>query len=110
MRKKSSIHVVCLIVLFIGAFLAQAYAQQAQRTGEITKIDTAKKSFMLKTSRGEANILTTVATVFKEGDKKIKLGSLKVGDNVKVTGERKGNDVQAKEVVKEAAFHGHDHE
>ncbi|MBI4455598.1 MAG: hypothetical protein HY644_06840 [Acidobacteria bacterium] len=107
---KSSIYAVCWIVLFMGAFLTPAYAQQAQRTGEITKIDAAKKSFMVKTSRGETNILTTDKTVFKEGDKEIKLGDLKVGDNVKVSGERKGDDIEAKEVVKEeAAPQEHEH-
>ena len=89
------------LTLLVTLVLAPLYAQEAKRTGEITKIDAAAKSFMVKTARGESNVMTTDATVYKEGDKMIKMADLKVGDHVTVTGERKGNDVEAKEVVRE---------
>lgn len=102
--KKRSVQIAFLVasLLSLGAYLAQAYAQAARRTGEITKIDSERKSFVVKTARGEWNILTTDNTVFKEGDKEIKFEDLKVGDSVRVTGERKGNDVEASEVIREA--------
>ncbi|MBI3940149.1 MAG: hypothetical protein HY315_04895 [Acidobacteria bacterium] len=100
--KKGFVSVASLIVLLAGLFFCQAYAQgPAVRTGEIANIDAAAKSFVIKTSRGETNILTTDQTSFKEGDKDIKFADLKVGDSIKVSGERKGNDVEANEVVRE---------
>lgn len=104
LMKKRSVQIAFLVasLLWLGAYLAQAYAQAARRTGEITKIDSERKSFVVKTARGEWNILTTDKTVFKEGDKEIKFEDLKVGDSVRVTGERKGNDVEASEVIREA--------
>ncbi|MBI2821368.1 MAG: hypothetical protein HYX74_04035 [Acidobacteria bacterium] len=107
--RKTAIYLLAFTFFFLGAFLSQAPAQSAVRTGEITKIDAAAKSFVVKTARGETNIVTTDNTVFKEGDTQIKFEDLKVGDNIQVKGERKGDDVEAQEVVKEGASHGHDH-
>jgi hypothetical protein len=76
-------------------------AQDAVRTGEITKIDAESKSFTVKTARGETEILTTAQTVIKDGDKTLKFEDLKVGDSVKVSGVRKDAQVEAKEVVKQ---------
>lgn len=91
------------LTLLVTLVLAPLYAQDAKRTGEITKIDAAAKSFMVKTARGESNVTTTATTVYQDGDKTIKMADLKVGDHVVVSGERKGSDLEAKEVVREAA-------
>ena len=98
--------ILCLSALVLGALIGQGLSQAAQRTGEITKLDAAAKSFMIKTARRETNILTTDQTVLKDGDKPIKFADLKVGDHVKIQGERKGSDVEAKEIVREAAGAG----
>jgi hypothetical protein len=90
------------LLVLLGASVVPTAAQEAIRTGEITKISADTHSFTIKTARGETNIVTTDATVVKDGDKTLKLADLKVGDNVRVTGVRKGADVEAKEVAKTA--------
>ena len=98
--KKKTIHLVLLLVPLLGVLmLNQAYGQRAQRTGEITRIDSEKQSFVVKTARGETNILTTESTVFKRGDKEIRFEDLKVGDPLQVIGIRKGANVEARDVT-----------
>ncbi len=98
--KKKFIQFVVLMVPLLGPLaLNQAYAQQAQRTGEITKIDSENKSFVVRTSRGETNILTTENTVFKKGEEEIGFNDLKVGDDLRILGVRKGANVKAREVT-----------
>ncbi len=100
MRKKT-IPLVLLMVPLLGTLLLdQAYGQPAQRTGEITQIDSKNQSFVVKTARGETNILTTESTVFKKGDEEIRFADLKVGDPLQVIGVRKeGANVEAQEVT-----------
>ena len=108
--KRSSFLTAILLLSFLALFSGQLAAQGARRNGEVTKIDAGAKSFMLKTARGETNVVTTEATVIKEGEKTLKFADLKVGDHVSVAGERKGNDVEAKEVLKGGAPEaGHEH-
>ncbi len=98
--KKQTIHLVLLSVPLLGTLLPdQAYGQRAQRTGEITRIDSENQSFVVKTARGETNILTTESTVFKKGDEEIRFEDLKVGDPLQVIGLRKGANVEAQEVT-----------
>ncbi len=98
--KKRTIHLVLLLVPLLGVLmLNQAYGQRAQRTGEITRIDSENQSFVVKTARGETNILTTESTVFKRGDEEIRFEDLKVGDPLQVIGVRKGVNVEAQEVT-----------
>ncbi len=98
--KKRTIHLVLLLVPLLGVLmLNQAYGQRAQRTGEITRIDSENQSFVLKTARGETTILTTESTVFKSGDEEIRFEDLKVGDSLQVIGVRKGANVEAQEVT-----------
>ena len=98
--KKRTIHLVLLLVPLLGVLmLNQAYGQRAQRTGEITRIDSEKQSFVVKTARGETNILTTESTVFKRGDEEIRFEDLKVGDPLQVIGVRKGANVEARDVT-----------
>ena len=98
--KKKPIQLVLLLVPLLGVLvLDQAYGQRAQRTGEITRIDSENQSFLVKTSRGETNILTTESTVFKRGNEEIRFEDLKVGDPVQVIGVRKGANVEAQEVT-----------
>jgi hypothetical protein len=87
--------------LTVLCFASAAMAQDAVRTGEITKITAASKSLTVKTARGETEILTTDQTVVKDGDKTITFDDLKVGDSVKVTGVRKDAQVEAKEILKQ---------
>ncbi len=62
--KKKTVHLVLLMVPLLGTLmLDQAYGQSAQRTGEISLIDAANRSFVVKTARGETNVLTTENTV-----------------------------------------------
>jgi len=98
--KKRTIHLVLLLVPLLGTLMPdQAYGQRAQRTGEITRIDSEKQSFVMKTARGETNILTTESTVFKRGDEEIRFEDLKVGDPLQVIGVRKGANVEARDVT-----------
>ncbi len=99
--KKKPIPLVLLMVLLLGTLiLDQTYGQRAQRTGEITQIDIESQSFVVKTARGETNILTTESTVFKKGDEEIRFEDLKVGDPLQVIGVRKeGANVEAREVT-----------
>ncbi len=99
--KKQTIHLVLLLVPLLGVLmLNQAYGQRAQRTGEITRIDAESQSFVVKTARGETNILTTESTVFKKGDEQIGFKDLKLGDPLQVIGVRKeGANVEAQEVT-----------
>ena len=99
--KKKTIPLVLLMVPLLGTLiLDQAYGQRAQRTGEITQIDSENQSFVVKTARGETNILTTEDTVFKKGDREISFEDLKVGDPLQVIGVRKeGANVEAREVT-----------
>ena len=102
--KKKTIPLVLLMVPLLGTLiLDQAYGQRAQRTGEITQIDSENQSFVVKTARGETNILTTEDTVFKKGDREISFEDLKVGDQLQVIGVRKeGANVEAREVTIQA--------
>jgi hypothetical protein len=79
------------------------HAQQAVRNGEITAITAATKSLTVKTVRGETNIITTDKTVVKEGDEPLTFDDLEVGDTVRVTGVRRGEDVEAEEIVRETS-------
>jgi hypothetical protein len=88
------------VALIGGAVPAPARAQDAVRTGEIVKIAADAKSLVVKTARGETNIVITAETVVKEGDKTLKVSDLKVGDAIKVSGVRKDADVEAKEIVR----------
>ncbi len=99
--KKETIPLVLLLVPLLGTLmLDQAYSQRAQRTGEITQIDSESLSFVVRTARGETNILTTESTVFKKGDEEIRFEDLKVGDPLQVIGVRKeGANVEAREVT-----------
>jgi hypothetical protein len=99
--KERTTYLVLLLVPLLGILmLDQAYGQQAQRTGEITRIDSENQSFLVKTARGETNILTTESTVFKRGNEEIRFEDLKVGDPLQVTGVRKeGRNVEAQEVT-----------
>ena len=98
--KKQTVQLVLLLVPLLGVLvLDQAYGQRAQRTGEITRIDSENQSFLVKTSRGETNILTTESTVFKRGNEEIRFEDLKVGDPLQVIGVRKGANVEAQEVT-----------
>ncbi|MCH7802888.1 MAG: hypothetical protein IH937_02305 [Acidobacteria bacterium] len=99
--KKKTIPLVLLLVPLLGTLmLDQTYSQRAQRTGEITQIDVESRSFVVKTARGETNILTTESTVFKKGDEEIRFEDLKVGDPLQVIGVRKeGANVEAREVT-----------
>jgi len=99
--KKKTIPLVLLLVPLLGTLmLDQTYSQRAQRTGEITRIDVESRSFVVKTARGETNILTTESTVFKKGDEEIRFEDLKVGDPLQVIGVRKeGANVEAREVT-----------
>ena len=102
--KKRTIPLVLLLVPLLGTLtLDQAYGQQAQRTGKITQIDAENQSFVVKTSRGETNILTTESTVFKKGDEQIRFEDLKLGDPLRVIGVRtEGANVEAREVTIQA--------
>jgi hypothetical protein len=100
MRKSLSATLV-LSWLLIAAWSTPALAQSAVRTGEIVKIDIAAKSFVVKTARGETNVMTTDKTVVKEGDKTLTFEDLKVGDSVRITGVRKNEDVEAEEVMRQ---------
>jgi hypothetical protein len=98
--KRNFIQLVILMAPLVATLaLNQAYAQQAQRTGEITKIDSENKSFVVRTSRGETSILTTENTVFKKGEEEIGFNDLIIGDDLRVLGVRKGADVEAQEVT-----------
>ncbi len=98
--KTRTIHPVLFLVPLLGTLmLDQAFGQRAQRTGEITRIDSENQSFVVKTARGETNILTTESTVFKRGDEEIRFENLKVGDPLQVVGVRKGANVEAQEVT-----------
>jgi hypothetical protein len=99
--KKRTIPLVLLLVPLLGTLiLDQAYGQRAQRTGKITQIDSENQSFVVKTSRGETNILTTESTVFKKGDEQIRFEDLKLGDPLRVIGVRtEGANVEAREVT-----------
>ena len=107
--KRSSVFIGCLSIMLLAVLAVQGLGQAAKRSGEITKLDAAAKSFMVKTSRGETSVLTTDATVIKDKDKTLKFADLKIGDHVSIDGERKGNDVEAKEVLIEAAGATHQH-
>jgi len=102
--KKRTIPLVLLLVPLLGTLtLIQAYGQRAQRTGKITQIDSENQSFVVKTSRGETNILTTESTVFKKGDEQIRFEDLKLGDPLRVIGVRtEGANVEAREVTIQA--------
>ncbi len=102
--KKRTISLVLLLVPLLGILtLVQAYGQQAQRTGKITQIDSENQSFVVKTARGETNILTTESTVFKKGDEQIRFEDLKLGDPLRVIGVRtEGANVEAREVTIQA--------
>ena len=52
-----------------------------------------------RTDRGETNILTTDATVYKKGEQEIGFNDLMVGDSLVVMGVRKGSDVEAQEIT-----------
>jgi hypothetical protein len=98
--KKHTIQLVLLLVPLLGVLiLDQAYGQRAQRTGDITQSDSENQSFVVKTARGETNILTTESTVFKRGNEEIRFEDLKVGDALQVIGVRKGANVEAQEVT-----------
>jgi hypothetical protein len=97
MRKR----LLALTFLTVLCFAAVATAQDAVRTGEITKITAESKAFTVKTARGETEIVTTDQTVIKDGDKTLKFEDLKVGDSVKITGVRKEAQVEAKEILKQ---------
>jgi ABC-type enterochelin transport system substrate-binding protein len=98
---QKSLTVLLAFAVFLMAFTAHpALAQDATRTGDIAKITAESKSFTIKTARGETTVVTTDATVIKEGDKTLKFADLKVGDTIKVTGVRKDADVEAKEIVR----------
>ena len=99
MRVKTNYLILLLVPLLGILMLDQAYGQQAQRTGEITRIDSENQSFLVKTARGETNILTTESTVFKRGNEEIRFQDLKVGDPLQVIGVRKGANVEAQEVT-----------
>lgn len=100
MRRSLSAMLV-LSCLLVAAWSAPALAQSAVRTGEIVTIDVAAKSFVVKTARGETNVMTTDKTVVKEGDKTLTFEDLKVGDSVRITGVRKDEDVEAEEVMRQ---------
>ncbi len=102
--KKRTIPLVLLLIPLLGTLtLVQAYGQRAQRTGTITQIDSENQSFVVKTSRGETNILTTESTVFKKGNEQISFEDLKLGDPLQVIGVRKeGANVEAQEVTIQA--------
>ncbi|MBI4445699.1 MAG: hypothetical protein HY645_07285 [Acidobacteria bacterium] len=91
-----------LVFILAGMLLVQLPAQSAVRTGEITSIDVAAKTFVVKTSRGDTTVQVADHTVIKEGEKTLQLSDLKVGDQVKVTGERTEKGVDAHEVLKQA--------
>jgi hypothetical protein len=91
---------VVALALVVGSTAAPALAQDAVRTGEIVKIAADTRSFVVKTARGETNVLTTADTVIKEGEKTLTFADLKVGDAVRVSGIRKASDVEAKEIVR----------
>ena len=93
--------IIVTVLCLVAVFSIQALAQEAVRTGEISQIAADTKSFTVKTARGETNIVTTDSTVIKDGDKTLAFADLKVGDSVKVTGVRKGSDVEAKEIAKQ---------
>ncbi len=98
--KKQSILFLSLMVPLLGTLMFnQAYGQQAVRTGEITKIDAENKSFVVKTARGETSILTTENTLFKKGNEEISFADLTVGASLRVSGVRKGANVEAQEVT-----------
>ena len=101
-------HAVALFVALsvLVACSAAVSAQEAVRNGEIVKIDAAEHSFVVKTARGETVILTADDTAIKEGEKTLKFEELQVGDRVKVTGVRKGSNVEAKEVLREPKTQG----
>ena len=92
---------ILMIAFLTFATVSQVYAQSAQRTGEVTQIDANSKSFVVKTDRGETNILTTDATVYKKGEQEIGFNDLMVGDSLVVMGVRKGSDVEAQEITVE---------
>ncbi len=101
--KKQSILFLSLMVPLLGTLMFnQAHGQRAQRTGEITKIDAENKSFMVRTARGETNILTTENTVFKKGDEEIAFEDLTVGASLLVIGVRRGANVEAQQVTVQA--------
>ena len=101
--KKRSILFLSLMVPLLGTLLFnQAHAQRAQRTGEVIIIDAEKKSFVVRTARGRTNILTTVNTVFKNGDEEIGFEDLTVGTSLLVIGVRSGADVEAQTVTLQA--------
>lgn len=94
-------YLVLLLVPLLGILMPdQAYGQRAQRTGEIARIDSENQSFVVKTARGETNVLTTENTVFKKGNEEIRFEDLKVGDPLQVIGiRREGRNVEAQEVT-----------
>ena len=95
-----SICLVCLTLVLIVTFTGiEISAQRAQRTGDITSIDSEKLSFVVKTARGETSIHTTEETVYMKGDNKIAFNDLKVGDHLQVIGTRAADYVLAKEVT-----------
>ncbi len=101
--KKQSILILSLMVPLLGTLMFnQAYGQRAQRTGEITKIDAENKSFVVKTARGETNILTTENTVFKKEDEELSFEDLTVGASLLVIGVRRGANVEAQQVTVQA--------
>ncbi len=101
--KKQSILFLFLMVPLLGTLLVnQAHAQSAQRTGEVIIIDAEKKSFVVRTARGETNILTTENTVFKKGDEELGFEDLTVGTSLLVIGVRSGADVEAQTVTVQA--------
>ena len=93
--------ITVLTVFIVALGTAHALAQEAVRNGEITAIAADTQSFTVKTARGETNVVTTDGTVYKEGDKALAFADLAVGDQVKVTGVRKGADVEATEVLRQ---------
>ena len=101
MKKSMGLLGILMIVFLTFATANQVYAQSAQRTGEVTKIDANSKSFVVKTARGETNILTTDATAYKKGEQEIGFNDLMVGDSLVVMGVRKGSDVEAQEITVE---------
>lgn len=76
--RKSLPATIVLFVLLMAACSPAALAQDAVRNGEIVKIDAAAKSFIVKTARGQTNIVTTGETVIKDGDKPLTFEDLKV--------------------------------
>jgi hypothetical protein len=95
------LRVTIVLFAFLLAGSTSALAQSAIRNGEIVKIDATAKSFVIKTARGETNVVTTEKTVVKDGDKTVTFEDLEVGDSVRVIGVRKDEDVEASEVLKQ---------